>query len=391
MNANISVKSKKRIQLGNIAILIALFGLTIGCWNEIEWYEVIAPLGTLMSTIALFVAFFCYVDIKEAVRDKEVYIMAIGDLVALTNLFVIGSNKGAFLTVTCLLMMLYMADKLVMHKTVVKIICVYLGFHYFYWTFDVKGYFKGYNTNYGGLVLITGFAFAMLCFTYIREKVRIKGNMKLYYALLVPYIFMFAWGYNIISWYRARCALLGLLVIAVLIALPKKLWNMKWMYNILTGAMTFGAIAVSGVYVWLGRMKDVFTIRIFYKDIISGREEIWSELWQAFSARPITGIGSSYEIKLDWMGGMFEVHNGFLDILIVHGIIVFGIAMYFMVRRLLSIREYAAKSEVCKVAMAGVMAVLASSFLENFFIVPPFTLCLMFLILIASGKTQEIS
>lgn len=374
--------SNKRIMIGNIAYLAALLILSTGCWHEIEWYEIFAPLGTLISFLCLTITFFCYVDISKALKDPEVYIMAAGDVIAFICLIIVKSNMGAILTVANLLMMLYLSDKIKLSKKLLVASSLYVAFFYYYWTFDVKGYFKGYNTNYGGLVLITGFVFAILAIVYIREKLIGKGNKKAYYAMLIPYLFMFAWGYNIIAWYRARCAFLGLLVMAVLSFVPRKLWDKKWMYNLLVFAMTGGAILISLIYVGLGRIKDVFSIRIFYKDIISGREEIWSELWQEYMKKPLTGIGSAYVMKLPWMEGMFEVHNGLLDILIVHGVLVFAIAVYFLAKRLLSLRKYCVSSEVRKIAMSGIMTILATSFMENFFIVPPFTLCLLLLFVV---------
>lgn len=380
-------KSDTRVLIGNISIFVALLILSIGCWNEYTWYEVMAPLGTVISFAFLCVSFFCYVDVKEAIKDKEVWLMAAGDLLALIHIVLIKSGFGAFFTVSTLLMALYLADKLIISRLQFIISGIYLAFYFYYWTFDVKGYFKGYNTNYGGLVLITGYVFAMVMLFYAQGILRKKGKdiyAKLMYA---PILFMFAWGYNIISWYRARCALIGLITVALLILLPRKMWKRKVLYGLLCFAVTFGAIAISWLYIMLGRIKDVFTIQIFYKDILSGRDEIWGELWRAYLDHPITGIGSNYVMKLEWMGGMFEVHNGLLDILIVHGIAVFVITMILLVSRLLKLREKAASSTLNKVMMAGIVAILVSSFMENFFIVPPFTLA--FMILLSYGQEKN--
>ena len=153
-----------------------------------------------------------------------------------------------------------------------------------------------------------------------------------------------------------------------------------------TFSTTVGAILFSLLYVWLGAMKDIFRIRIFYKDIISGREEIWSELWTAFIKQPATGIGSSYEMQLDWLGGLFEVHNGLLDILIVHGIPVFAVTIVFIVKRFMELRESAASGILNKCAMAGVFSLMMPAFMENFIIVPPFSLILLLLIAVVRHK-----
>ena len=374
--------SDKRIKIGNWAVIIALFGLATALWNEYSWYEVIAPYGTLISFVALCVTFLAYVNVKDALKDPAFIMMAVVDALALINLFIVKSGKGAFLTAFDVLMVLYLANKIHFSKKMMYACYGYIGFYFYYWTFDVKGYFKGYNTNYGGLVLITGFVFTMIGIEYLREYVKSKGYEKASKWMLLIYAWMFAWGYNIIAWYRARCALVGLIVFFLVVVLPKEIWNKKWVYAVPVIGVTFGPLAFSGLYIWLSKLSDVFTIRLFYKDAISGRNEVWKELWSAFSKKPITGIGSSYEMNIEWLGGMFEVHSGMLDILFVHGIVVFIAVCAFLIKRLWALRENAALTNTSKFIMGAVMAILASSFFENFFIVPPFLLA--FLVLLAS-------
>lgn len=379
---NIVTENKKRIYAGNVILLATIFILTFACWNEITWYEFTAPLGTIISFVALVAITLLYVDVKVLIKDKAAWFVLVGCVVTLINILIVKSGIGAFFTVADMLLILYLADKIRMGGRTLLYISIYIGFFFYYWTFDVKGYFKGYNTNYGGLVLITGFVFAIVLIVHFRNILKKKENKLPYYILTAFFLFMFAWGYNIISWYRARCALLGLVVLVFLLLLPQKVFTNKVVYRIFTYGVVFGAIAISGIYILLGKIKDVFTVQIFYKDILSGRDEIWSELWTEFLKKPLTGIGSSYTIKLEWMGGMFEVHNGLLDILIVHGVVVFAIVAAMLIRILLMLRERAAGDNVARAAVAGMMAVMGASFMENFFIVPPFSLCFLMLIVI---------
>lgn len=369
--------SKNRIMVGNISFLAAILVTTVGCWNEYTWYEKVAPLGTLISFAFLGVTCLCYMEFWKSFKSPEFLATVAGCIIAGINLFAIGSNKGAILTVCDLLLVIYLFDKLIIPKKLLYPLTAYLAFYFYYWTIDVKGYFKGYNTNYGGLVLITGFIFALVGLFLIRDALKDGGKIVYARLMYIPILFMFAWGYNIIAWYRARCALLGFVVFTVLILIPKKVWSNKVFYFLLTYGTTVGAILVSLLYVLLGNLRDTFTIQIFYKDIISGREAIWGELWGAFLKQPITGIGSSYVMQVSWMDGMFEVHNGILDILFVHGVIVFAIVIVLLLRKLKGLNEFALMSVPQKCALAGVFAVLASSFMENFFIVPPFLLCFL--------------
>jgi len=370
-----------RIRWGNVTLIVAVIAQTLLLWNEYSWYEAVVPYVTLISLVALAITVLCYVPVKEALRDKYMWLVAAACIVAGINILVTDSGKGAWLTAADVLLVIYLSDKIRLTNIMMWFMYVYIGFYFYYWTYDVKGYFKGYNTNYGGLVLITGFVFAITGIIAFREKLK-KDSPAGAKFLSFFLLFMFAWGYNIVAWYRARCALLSLIVFAVLMLVPHKWWKNRVFYSIITYSATIGSVLLSLVYVWLGKLSDSVSLRIFYKDIISGRNEIWADLWGAFVKQPLTGIGSSYSINVRWMT-IFEVHNGLLDILIVHGLIVFAITCFMLIRVLLGLRDHAAGSVVSKSATAAVFAILAGSFAENFFIVPPFLLCTLVLIAIA--------
>lgn len=370
---------EKRRKLGNISLFAAVFIITTACFHMYSLYSVMAPYGTLIAAFFLVITFFCYVDIKDALKDKYFYLMAAGDALALIHLLIIKSDLGAILTVADFLLILYLADKVRFGKAEMIVSALYIGFFFIYWTIDVKGYFKGYNTNYGGLILISGFAFLIFAYEYMMTNKPKFFDKTITIILRAIEVLLFALAYSIIAWYRSRCALMGLIVFVLLFLIPKKLWKNKVWYTLLSLGGSIGAVLFSLLYVWLGKMKDVFTLRLFYKDIISGREEIWEELWGEFIKKPITGIGSSYVIKLDWMEGIFEVHSGLLDILIVHGIVVFLITIFFLLKNLFSIREKICENHLCKVAMNGIFAMLVTAFIENFIIVAPFSLFFMFL------------
>ncbi len=189
-------------------------------------------------------------------------------------------------------------------------------------------------------------------------------------------------GFEIISYYLSRCALIGALVFTVLILIPRKFWTHragKVFYGIMTLGLTVGTVLFSLLLVWLGSMRDILNVKILYKDFFSGREEVWGELWGEYLRHPITGMGSSYKLHVVDLEGTFEVHNGLLDILFVHGSIVFIVVLCFLIPLLLRQREQMAADAVSQFAMAGVFAMLATSFFENYFIVPPFMLLFMLL------------
>ena len=374
--------SLKRKKAGSILLLIAAFVMTTAEWNVYGWYEALAPYGTLFASVMLLACFFCTTNLRDAFYDPVFYLMAVTDVIALLNLFLVRSHYGAILTIADFMLICYLANKMEMPGKLFLIAAALPAFYFFYWTIDVKGYFKGYNTNYGGLILITGFSCLMILMSYCREYLRDHKPEKfgiLKWVLLILQIFFFALGYNIIAWYRSRCALAGYVIVLLITLLPRKVFSNRFVYGLFCFLMTYGAVLASAFYVWLAKVKDIFRIRVFYKDILSGREELWQELWEAYLKQPVTGIGSAYEMQVDFMRGAFEVHNGMLDILFVHGLAVFIAACTFLFFRLFALQKCVVDDVIAKSIFAAMAAILVTSFFENFVIVPPFSLIFLML------------
>ena len=423
------MSQEKRQKTGTICILTALAVMIAGSWFYKPLQEITAVYATLITGAALGAAFLCYVDLKKIFREPAFYLMVFADVLTLVNLFVVDSAKGALLTVVDLLLVLYLADKLVMSRRQVWLLAIVELAFFLYWTLTPKGYYQGFNINYGGLVLLTGLLFGLLLLEMLKEEqadrylwiaqivFALTGCQVTYvaykeqYLLYIVYVLLtagllfkrremrkYAWivqatllflGFEIISYYLSRCALIGALVFTVLILIPRDFWKKtvgKVFYVIMTLGLTVGTVLFSVLLVWLGSMKETLNVKILYKDIFSGREDVWGELWGEYLRHPMTGIGSSYKLHADGLEGTFEVHNGLLDILFVHGAVVFLIVLCFLIPLLLRQRERMASDAVAKFAMAGVFAILTTSFFENFFIVPPFLLLFMLLFTIIKGR-----
>lgn len=368
----------KRQNIGNIILMIAVLAITTLEWHFSTWYALFTPYGTLITFVALVAATLCYVDIKDMVKDPVFWLIAGTSAVALMNLFIIKSNKGCILVILDMGIVLYLANKVRLTKKQTLITLCYMAFFFFYWTVDVKGYFKGYNTNYGGLILITGFACLMIISEYITKYLREHPSKynKLYILLE---LFFIALAYNIIAWYRSRTALIGLITLLLIKFTPAKIITNKVIYTLISIFGTIGGVITSLVYIGFGHLKGIIDIQLFYKDLVSGREVLWEELWQEFMKSPLTGIGSSYVVKTDFMEGMLEVHGGFLDILIVHGIIVFIPLFMLFTKRLLDKRNTVSDNKINKAVFAAIICMLITSFFENFIIVQPFTLVILLL------------
>ena len=393
-----------RQTIGNWLIMAGIFVITTLEWHFFDWYQTFTRFGTLITFFCLAGAFFCYQNVKDALKDKLFWLMAVTDIIALVNLFILGSNKGCLLIIVDFMLILYLSDKIDFTRRQTFVFLAYTAFFFFYWTIDVKGYFKGYNTNYGGLILITGFAALMIIMQVFNGELVEKyyaltaefgkaegrrGFIKRFFYYPVVYLFFIALAFNIISWYRSRTALMGLLALLAIIIIPRKVVMNKYVYNMICVAATVGSVAFSGIYILLGQIGDG-GMQLFYKDIISGRNRIWNELWRAFLEKPLTGIGSSYVMKLDFMEGMLEAHSAMMDILVIHGVIVFIPVCGLLLYRLIKLRNVFEKSTLGKTVFAAVICILITGFFENYYIVQPFSLILLTILCIKPERISDI-
>lgn len=390
--------------IGNWFIIAGILIITTLEWHFFDMYQAFTRYGTLITFVCLAGAFFCYVNIKDALKDKLFWLMVVTDIVTLINLFILKSNKGCLLIVVDFMLILYLADKMDFTVKESYFILAYVAFFFFYWTIDVKGYFKGYNTNYGGLILITGFAFLIVLlqafndalikkyWAFYGELGKAEGTKswcKRYWWYVFVYLFFVALAFNIISWYRSRTALMGLLVLLAILLIPKRIIMQKAIYNFICVMATLGSVIISGLYILVGNMSGG-DVQLFYKDIISGRNEIWSELWSAFLESPVTGIGSSYKMKLEFMEGMLEAHSALMDILVIHGIIVFVLVCGMLLYRLIKLRDKLDDSNMGKAVFAAIICILVTGFFENYYIVQPFSLIFLCLLAIFPEKIDNL-
>lgn len=383
-----------RYDIGNIFIIAGIFIITTLEWHFFDWYQLFTRYGTLITFFALSGAFLCYIDVKDAIKDKFFWIMVATDMIALVNLFIIGSSKGSILVVADLMLIIYLADKINFTKKQSYIILAYVAFFFIYWTIDVKGYFKGYNTNYGGLILITGFAYLMILMQVFNDYLSYKYGefvgefgkaegfkswWKRFFWYPFLYLFLIALAFNIISWYRSRTALMGLIALLAIMVIPRGVITNKVVYPAICVMATVGSVLFTGMYIIIGSAGDGEGIQLFYKSIISGRNDIWSEFWQAYLKQPLTGFGSSYVPKLEFMGGVLEVHNAMLDILFVHGVIVFIAVCSMLTYKLILLKKQSSATSLGKIIFAALICMLVTGFFENYYIIQPFSLMLLVL------------
>lgn len=363
-------------ETGKNIFIVLTCALFFGCFVSQKIYAAAAQYASLTASAAFLALFFscrnpfrCFWE-----RDAEFLLMAAADIFTLASLFIIHSNKGALLTVVNLLFAVYLADKVHFTKRQMEILTGCGAVFLIPWFAFVKW---EYNFNMAGLVfmMITILGILFLELAGKRHGLSyVKWIQGLLYAAGTLYTIL----------YHSRCAMAGMAVFGIFLLFGRTIQKYKMVRRIFIILATAGSIVFTLFYVWLGSLS--VDITFLYKDILSGREKIWSELWQALMEMPVTGIGSSYQMKSFFI---FEVHNGLFDILAVHGIPVFLVVIVLLIRKMLLCPD-AEKSPEGRIADAGMFAMLFASFFENFFIVPPYLLVFFFLFTLVLNPREDV-
>lgn len=353
----------RRKNIANQILVVVLMLQFAGCFLTQTINEVFARYTSLISFFTLCTIIICYVNPIEQLfkrRNIELWIVVVASVITLVNLFVIGSNKGAFLTACDVMLAFYVAGFLELsNRQKMAIYC--LGAVLLIWWYGTVKWFFNFN--------MVGMVFMITCILTLLLLESVGNRYMINYTRYVGVV-LYITASLLCLLYHARCVLAGMIIFGVLYLvypIVSKYKVLKWLIILLS---TVGSLIFTLLYMLLARTG--FDLTILYKSILSGRQDIWGELWEAFLRMPITGIGSSYKIQSFFI---FEVHNGMLDILIVHGVIVFAAVAYLMIKRL---RGFVDKAP--RLAFAGVFAILFTSFFENFFINSPYLLVMMVLI-----------
>ncbi|SKB86317.1 O-antigen ligase like membrane protein [Lachnospiraceae bacterium] len=357
-----------------VILLFLWFYLSSFLWQP--FYEKVSGFGTLILFLGSGALFLINTDIRDLFtgEDKrhviaDLAVMAAADVLALLNLFILGSNKGAALVIWSMTLVLFLAGRITVSENTKRILsgcgCILLIPWYAVVRWD-------YGFNMAGLAFLVFFLMGVVFLEYI------KNDLEFEYLKLVQAVF-FAATMLLLICYHARSMIVSLLVFGMVWLLLHHIRDKKLYFRALCVIFTLGSIAFTGLYSALGATG--FQLRILYKDVLSGREGIWSELWGALIKQPLTGVGSSYELKSFFI---FEVHNGLFDILAVHGIPVFILFMWLLYRALFRLERWDYRwYPDRRLAVSGVFALLTASFFENCFIVPPYSMIFFALLLLS--------
>lgn len=353
-------------------------------------YSFTVRAASLIVFLILVVLALPYIAEDMGNADIDLILMVIVSMLSVIFVFITGSGYGAIFIPTDLAVMSYVTKHLRLKGRDVWIIAFAGALPVALWYSHVRW---SYNFNMAGFAFMLMAFFAMIV-TELIVPAKDRGDGKAEHSLKGFFEFIIIITAFILSMlYHSRTVMFGIVMFGVVWLFYGVMSTTRVLYDIFLAAVTAGSVLFTGLYVMLaGRFGGV---KLLYKDVFSGRQGIWEELWKAFFAHPVTGIGSSYELK---SFEIFEVHNGMFDILTVHGIIVFILVVILLWRMMLRAGGYDADLEadglhnphgIRRIAVSACFSMMFTSFFENYFTVPPYSVIFMAFVLIATGWYEE--
>ena len=330
------------------------------------------------------ILFLLSADYKSFYKDRLLYLTFAVIILSLILFFISGKDNHVVVILFDLTFSIYLSTKIKFShygNSVLKAMFCFVALFFIYWTIDIKGYYKGYSTNYGGLVLISGFVFLIIVFEYIKHQILISKSDNNIVVFLKKYRFyitfieigLFFIGYRIMSWYQSRTAFFTMIIFGLLVFAPEFIYDNKIIYMILSiGSILMGCV-YPFLYVNLGNSVDRKIYSLFYKPLFSSRYEIWPGLFEVFKNYTFTGIGTMYfQDNPHYRNGLFDPMSSFVDLFIAYGIIV-GILVLVLLGIIL-IKQYdnVKKSYIGRILYAAIISLIVASYSESYINTVPF-------------------
>lgn len=394
-------KSSRRevINFSVMLIMFIIYALTFTIAKFYDTINIVYPLAGPVNFLMLIILFVNNVLIPGGedkvfsgglnIRDKdkrELYLLIVVILIVGINLFIVNSGKGAFFVPVNFLLLWYLSDKMYLSPKQVRVFAgIYMGFLLFYLFIAYPRLFTTFeNYKYNTNTAATFTIYTLLCAFVLLQMYYDRGPVM---GLFMTAVLLK--GFQLSLWHRARGAFIMLILFMVFRYLvPARLWKNRTFYKVMCLLATFGSLAFVGLYVIVGTTGANFKLPFFYKEVFSGREAIWQELFGLLvnKEKPymlLTGIGTNFELT-----SFFEknVHNAMYNFLVIHGLLVFLAIVYFICIRMQTFHEKIRNNRVALCAMCALMAVFFESFFDVDIIWADYALNLMFLLCVINSR-----
>lgn len=381
------MKSDTRKNLINMTVIITLFLCYTLKFLVPAFYAATDKYAGLFVFLLEGILLINNYNVLDALkkRDKDFFIITILLIVIGINLIIVKSGFGAYFTAANFALIFYTSDKIILSKKQVTIISgIYLAMLLFWLVVMYPSYFGSYDASFA---LNTNGAATFTTYTALIALIFLQILFEKRAWIELPIVLLFVRTIRLALWHRARGAFIILTCFILLFYILKGCFTKsKKIYTAIVLLCTIGSLVFVLFYTLLGKTGFNLFLPIFYKNIFSGRENIWYEFFTYFIHKPLTGIGTNLTIESFFE---FNVHNAMYDILVVHGLIVFIMTMYFVIKRFMTFREKAINNKVILMALCVLISVFFESFIDVDLIWADYSINLIFLLAVINAKYTD--
>lgn len=378
---------KYRKSIINMTVLITLF-----IFYTLKF--LVPPFYALTDKYAGLFVFFCEgilflnnYDFISAIKEKNKEFFLIVFLLILigVNLILVNSGYGAFFTAANFVFAFFLSDKIIMsRKQVVALSSIYMIMLLIWLIYRYPQFFGGYDASFS---MNTNGAATFSIYTALCALVILQILYEKYEFIGLFIVLLFVRTIRLALWHRARGAFSILTFFFILYyVISKRYVISEKLFRIVTILATFGSLLFVFLYTVIGRLGVNFYLPIFYKNIFSGREDIWYEFFTYFCKKPITGIGTNLTIESFFE---FNVHNAMYDILVVHGAVVFLITMFIVHKKFASFREKAINNKTAFLALCVLLSVFFESYIDMDLIWADYSMNLIYLLIVINANYDD--
>ena len=334
--------------------LILMMVFFAGTWSFPYFYHITEKYNSLIIFAALSLLLLIKGDIIKRLKNRDTALILTGLAVvtAFINLLIIGSNLGCILILADFLLVIYMGERVKLSGFQMKMLEIFFFLMYASWFFYDRAF--SYNSNTGATYTVFTLFAALIVLSRLAEK-----NVLFGFFIVAAFLRTF----TLILWHLARGAFMALVFFIffyfLFLFFDPAVHKKKYVF--LSAFAVFGSLLFVWAYVSLSRTGFNAQMPFFYKNIFSGREDIWAEIWEMLKTHLLTGIGSGYELRSFFE---YNIHNAMYDILAVHGIIVFAIAAFLIIKTLVNAGRHVTSDRSTHIASAAVFAIFFESFID---------------------------
>ncbi len=331
--------------------------------------------GSMLTFFVFLILFFNHVDwIKELKKiEKDLIISLVTGIIVIINMFLSKAGPGVIFDIANLLLLLYLADRIELDDISLWIITVSFLFIFLFW---IKADGSSYNAN-----TITIIVFESTIISALGGSAILSKWKKEWIACIYLIVAMLTVTWPIAKKFWGRTTLVAILImLSFLFLIPKVIWSFRKLYFCLIGGIAVASLAIPAIftYIYWACIKQEVNFPAKMR-IFGGREPVWLQYFEAWSKEPWTGIGNDFLGKIPNLR-YDSIHNGLFHILVVYGILVFLVALFFLGKKLIKIKTDT-MSITKKIGFSIMIAMTCMAAMESY-IVTPFSNVVFFFVLL---------